>query len=60
MARSKQAQLGLPAALGHVMQCNETDLVELNASRSDIPLCVIWVVRLVAVFLARGYQVIYS
>lgn len=56
MARFKQTKLRLPAAPRHVVQRNETDLVELYAVWSDIPLYMTWVVRLVAVFLVRACQ----
>lgn len=55
-ARLKQTKLRLPTALRHVVQRNETELVNLNAVRSDIPLCIIRVAWLVALFLVGGYQ----
>jgi hypothetical protein len=56
MVGSKQTKLRLPAAPRHLVQRNETDLVELNAVRSNIPLYIICVVSLPVVFLAGGYQ----
>ena len=56
MSGSKQTKQRLPAAPRDLVQRNETDLVELNAVRSDIPLRIIWVAPLVAISLAGGYQ----
>lgn len=56
MLSAKQTKLRLPTAPRHLVQRNETDLVELNAVQSDIPLHIICVVSLLAVSLAGRYQ----
>jgi len=53
MVGSKQTKLRLPAAPRHLVQRNETDLVELNAVRSNIPLYIICVVSLPVVFVEQ-------